>query len=196
LVIFFGGFMDSTSVNLLRRLREPKSDSAWERFIDLYTPLIFYWAKQRGLAAVDATDLVQDVLLTMVQRIGDFDPEGDGRFRGWLRTITVNRATDFHRSRQRRAEVNDPSAQLTIAAMPDCDFWDETEYRQMLVSRTLELLRPSFHPVTWSVAHAQLVQGQSARFAADAAGITINAAYVAKCRVLAKLREELTGLLD
>ena len=162
--------MDSTSVSLLRRLRDPSADSAWERFIDLYTPLIFYWAKQRGLATIDAPDLVQDVLLTMVQRIADFDPDGEGRFRGWLKTITVNRAADFRRSQKRRPEITDASELLTVAEVAESDFLDETEYRQLLVNRTLDLLRPGFHPATWSVAHAQLVDGKSARDAAEAVG--------------------------
>jgi RNA polymerase sigma-70 factor (ECF subfamily) len=188
--------MDSTLVSLLRRLHDPTQESAWERFIELYTPLIFYWAKQRGLATIDATDLVQDVLLTMVQRIGDFDPEGEGRFRGWLKTITVNRAVDFRRSQRRRPESTEANELLTIAEVTEPDFLDETEYRQLLVNRTLELLRSAFHPSTWLAAHAQLVEGQPARLAAEAAGITLSAAYVAKCRVLARLREELSGLLD
>jgi RNA polymerase sigma-70 factor (ECF subfamily) len=188
--------MDSTSVSLLQRLRDPSADGAWERFIELYTPLIFYWANQRGLATVDATDLVQDVLLTMVQRIGDFDPNGEGRFRGWLKTITVNRAADFRRAQKRRPEAVDATELLTVADFAESDFLDDTEYRRLLVNRTLELLRSAFQTTTWSLARAQLVEGKSARAASEAAGVTLSAAYVAKCRVLARLREELAGLLD
>lgn len=188
--------MDSTSISLLQRLRDPREHSAWERFIDIYTPLIFYWAKQRGLATVDATDLVQDVLLTLVQRIGDFDPEGQGRFRGWLKTITVNRADDFRRAQKRRPESIEVTEICTIADGSEPDFLDDTEYRRLLVNRTLELLRSTFQPTTWTLARAQLVEGKSARAAAEAAGVTLSAAYVAKSRVLARLREELAGLWD
>ena len=89
--------MDSTSVSLLRRLREPGHDAAWQRFVDLYAPLIFHWAKNRGLNPADAADLVQEVLVTLVAKLPEFEYDPTKRFRGWLRTVTLNKANDFHR---------------------------------------------------------------------------------------------------
>ncbi len=43
--------MESTSSSLLLRLRRPGEEAAWQRFIDLYTPLLYYWACRMGLAA-------------------------------------------------------------------------------------------------------------------------------------------------
>ena len=80
--------MDSTSVSLLRRLREPDHDAAWQRFVDLYAPLIFHWAKNRGLNPTDAADLVQEVLVTLVAKLPEFEYDPTKRFRGWLRTVT------------------------------------------------------------------------------------------------------------
>lgn len=40
---------ESTSIALLNRLKSPDADMAWQRFVDLYGPLIFYWGRQRGL---------------------------------------------------------------------------------------------------------------------------------------------------
>ena len=53
--------MDSTSVSLLRRLRQPDQEAAWQRFVDLYAPLVFHWGRNQGLNATDASDLVQDI---------------------------------------------------------------------------------------------------------------------------------------
>jgi hypothetical protein len=36
--------MDSTSVSLLQRLRQPAEAEEWVRFVKLYTPLLFTWA--------------------------------------------------------------------------------------------------------------------------------------------------------
>ncbi len=188
--------MDSTSYNLLSRLRDPNAESAWEHFIEIYTPLIYCWARKRGLSVVDAGDLVQDVLLTLIQRIQDFDPNGDGRFRSWLRTITINRTIDFYRQRQRRAEVADLTASGIVTSDATDEFWDDAEYLRHLVSRELELLRSAFEPLTWSAAHAQLIDGRSAREVAHSMGMSVNAAYVAKSRVLGRLRDELQGLLE
>src|SRR5262245_1478691 len=53
--------MDTTSVSLLERLRRPGAHEAWARFVHLYTPLLYYWARRLGLREEDAADLVQDV---------------------------------------------------------------------------------------------------------------------------------------
>lgn len=69
--------MNSPSANLLKRLREPHAESAWQRFVELYAPLIFYWARQKGLNADDAADLLQDVLATLLTKLPEFrhDPQ-------------------------------------------------------------------------------------------------------------------------
>jgi DNA-directed RNA polymerase specialized sigma24 family protein len=58
--------MDSTSVSLLQRLKQPDAQEAWARFVHLYTPLFFYWACRLGLQESDAADLVQEVFMTLV----------------------------------------------------------------------------------------------------------------------------------
>ena len=41
--------MDTTPVSLLQRLRQPGQREAWARFVDLYGPLLLYWARRAGL---------------------------------------------------------------------------------------------------------------------------------------------------
>ena len=86
--------MDSTSVNLLKRLRETTADSAWQRFVELYTPPIFHWGREKGLSPDDSLDVVQDVLATLVVKLPEFQYDPNRRFRAWLKTVTVNRVTD------------------------------------------------------------------------------------------------------
>jgi len=64
--------MDTTSSSLLERLRQPGASEAWQRFVHLYTPLLYYWARGAGLPAHDAADLVQDVLVVLVQKLPEF----------------------------------------------------------------------------------------------------------------------------
>ena len=58
--------MDSTSVSLLRRLHTDEKEIAWERFVELYAPLIYHWTLRAGLSGDDAADSVQDVLTLFV----------------------------------------------------------------------------------------------------------------------------------
>ena len=91
--------MNSTSSSLLERLRHPNADEAWDRFVRLYTPLLFHWARGVGLPRQDAADLVQDVLLLLVRKMPDFRYDRSRSFRAWLRTVTLNKWREQQRRR-------------------------------------------------------------------------------------------------
>ncbi|MDX1968668.1 MAG: sigma-70 family RNA polymerase sigma factor [Planctomycetaceae bacterium] len=188
--------MDSTSVSLFRRLREPQPDAAWQRFVDLYAPLIFRWGCQKGLSPTDAADLVQDVLATLFVKLPEFQYDPARRFRGWLRTIVVNRACDLRR-RNARLPANaadEVLAQLTV--VDDVDLFLDAEYCRLLVHRALELLRSEFSSATWEAGRRQLLDGDRAGEVAQQLGLSLNAVYSAKAKLLKRLREELAGLME
>jgi DNA-directed RNA polymerase specialized sigma24 family protein len=83
--------MPATSASLLDRLRRPGEDAAWARFVDLYTPLLYHWARRTGLAQAQAADLVQDVLVVLVRKLPEFTYDRTRSFRSWLRTVTLNK---------------------------------------------------------------------------------------------------------
>src|SRR6185369_6361079 len=87
--------MLSTSVTLLERVRKRDDQAAWERFVALYTPLLYRWAQRAGLADQDAADLVQDVLVLLMQELPNFEYDAARRnFRGWLKTVTINKCRE------------------------------------------------------------------------------------------------------
>src|SRR5690349_4915302 len=87
----------ATSPSLLVRLKDCEPQ-AWERFVDLYGPLIFHWGHRHGLSANDAADVMQEVLAAVSRRIDRFEHSPQrGRFRGWLWTITRNKIRDHRR---------------------------------------------------------------------------------------------------
>ena len=186
--------MHSTPVSLLDRLRRPDDPAAWERFVRLYTPLLYYWARRLGCQEPDAADLVQDVLTQLVRKLPDFTYDPDKSFRSWLRTVLLN----TWRNHQRRAELpQDATAGLDDLAIPDpASFLEEAEYRQWLVGRALELMRSEFQPATWKAFWECVVAERPAAEVARELGLTENAVYLAKGRVLRRLRRELAGLLD
>jgi RNA polymerase sigma-70 factor (ECF subfamily) len=188
--------MNTTSASLLERLRHPAGSEAWERFVHLYTPLIYHWGRQAGLAPPDAADLVQEVLSVLVQKLPAFCYDPEKSFRGWLRTITLNKWRDLWR-RRAHAPAEDKRGALAEAVVPDTTTaFEEAEYRQHLVHRALELMQAEFHPVTWKACWEYLVVGRPAADVARELNMTVNAVYLAKSRILARLRQELAGLLD
>jgi RNA polymerase sigma-70 factor (ECF subfamily) len=188
--------MHTTSASLLERLRLPTDQAAWERFVQLYTPLLYYWARHLGLQPNDAADLVQDVLTTLVQKLPEFVYDQHKSFRNWLRTVTLN---CWRNNRRRRAVpvLDAAAAELADQTSPDPnEAFAEDEYRKHLVGRVLELMRAEFQPGTWKACWEHVVSGRTAAEVAAELGISEGAVYVAKCRVLRRLRQELKGLLD
>ncbi|MCX7396253.1 MAG: sigma-70 family RNA polymerase sigma factor [Planctomycetales bacterium] len=188
--------MHSTSINLLKCIREHNSDSAWERFVCLYAPLIFCWARGKGLNTEDASDIVQDVLSTLVVKLPEFDYNPDRKFRSWLKTITLNRTMDFYRRRHPKSLPGEYEAMAAMIIADDADLFVESEYRGVVVNRALELLKCEFNEATWEAFWMQVMEDQKAAVVAERLQLPVNSVYLAKSRVLARLRQELEGLLD
>src|ERR1700733_4527290 len=94
--------MHTTSVSLLERLRQPSNHEAWSRFVRLYTPLLHYWAGRTGFGASEADDLVQDVFTHLLKEMPEFAFDPNKKFRGWLRTVAMNRWNEI----RRRPQIN------------------------------------------------------------------------------------------
>ena len=187
--------MTQTPVSLLERLRQADAGEAWERFVELYSPLIWTWCRRVGLQEQDAADLVQDVLLTVVQAMPTFVYDRHKSFRGWLRTITLNKWRDTCKRQAHMSPAGD--AGLAEAVVPDgVEAWWEAEYRQHLTNRALRLMQADFQPATWQAFWEQVVVGRPAADVAAELGLTPGAVYAARFRVLDRLRRELAGMLD
>ncbi|MCU0718097.1 MAG: sigma-70 family RNA polymerase sigma factor [Pirellula sp.] len=188
--------MVSTSVSLLKRLRTESSEVDWSKFVDIYAPIIFYWGRQKGLKPDDAADLVQDVLADLVTKLRTFEYDPKQRFRGWLRTITVNRAINSQRRNAKSPQTGQETKLLFASAEDDNDLLSDAQYYSQLALQTLHLMQQDVEPTTWKAGWLQLVEGRKAQDVARELGISINAAYLAKSRLLNKLRTELDGLHD
>ena len=184
--------MHETPASLLERLRRPDEQAAWARFVDLYAPLIYYWARRSGLQSHDAADLVQEVFAVLVRELPEFTYDRHKSFRGWLRTITLNKW------RERRRQHTVPAVEVGRAddvPAPEGEALWETEYRQQVVGRALEIMRTDFRPATWKACWALVVEGRPAAEVAAELGLSVGAVHAARFRVLARLRQELAGLL-
>lgn len=190
--------MLTTSVTLLERVRQRDDQAAWERFVALYTPLLYRWAQRAGLADQDAADLAQDVLILLMKELPSFEYDtARGNFRGWLKTITINKCREMQRRRVPAAGAGGDRDPLQAIAGADGleEFWD-AEYRQHLVRKALEVMRAEFEPRTWKACWEHTVNEKTAAEVGQELGMSEAAVYVAKGRVLRRLRLELAGLLD
>jgi RNA polymerase sigma-70 factor (ECF subfamily) len=188
--------MHTTPASLLERLRHSPEREAWNRFVEMYTPLLFNWASRLGLSGHDAADLVQDVFTVLVEELPLFRYDPNKSFRAWLKTVLLNRWRKLQRKQAHEKQAAAPPDLQGIADIEKVPELEEQEYRQYVVRRALDLMKAEFQPVTWKACWEYVVRDRSAAVVAAELGITVNAVYLAKSRVLRRLREELQGLLD
>lgn len=188
--------MHTTSASLLDRLIQRDQPEAWTRFVHLYTPMLYEWSRGLGLQEQDASDLVQEVLTLLLEKLQDFRYDRTKSFRGWLRTVLRNKRREFQRQRvPTPVDVCEPPL-ADLADSTGHDPFGVVEYREYLVRRALVLIQGDFQPVTWKAWQEFAVAGRSASDVALELGLTRHAVYLAKARVLRRLRQELDGLLD
>jgi RNA polymerase sigma factor (sigma-70 family) len=188
-----------TRASLLVQIRDGANHAAWQEFVNLYGPIVYGYARKRGLQDADAADLMQDVLRSVSAAIGRLDYDrNQGTFRGWLFTITRNKFLNFLAARRIRPRGSgDTTTNRLLNSHPDdsdgADAW-ELEYQRRLASLAMERIQDEFQENTWRAFWLTAVEGLAAAEAARQVGISSGAIYVAKSRVLARLREEVDAM--
>jgi RNA polymerase sigma-70 factor, ECF subfamily len=186
--------VSATPVGLLERLKRPQDREAWERFVQLYTPLLYGWARRTGLDHNDTADLLQDVFAILVEQMPTFRYQPGGSFRAWLLTVLLNRWRELRRRKQPILAA--PGALEDIAQPESPDLPGEAEERAQLLARALAILEGEFEPATWQAFRQTVLLSQAADAVAGELGLSLNAVYIAGSRVRKRLRQFLAGLLD
>jgi RNA polymerase sigma factor (sigma-70 family) len=193
--------MNETRQSLLLRAQTGE-ENAWKDLTDLYRPLIIGWLNRQGVPAVDLEDLAQEVLLSVVRSVPTFEHSGNRwAFGAWLRTIVCSRTTDYWRASDVSAQASGGSgatAALQQIADPDNDLnrqWDE-EHDRCVLDCLLDLVEAEFEPATLRAFRRLALDGAGGAEVAEELGMSAAAVYVAKSRVLQRIRQEAAGLID
>ena len=196
--------MASTSLSILERARAHDGESAWRELAAIYSPLLHAWIVRYDVAESDADDLVQEVLIFVAEHLPDFHHNGrTGAFRNWLRQALVYRLRKLWNDRQQRPagygtgdsrgldllnELEDPQSSQS-------QLWNQEHDRHVL-SQLMSRLRSEFAGTTWEAFRLTAIEGEKASVVAEKLGITSNAVWVAKSRVMRRLRQLSEGLMD
>jgi RNA polymerase sigma-70 factor (ECF subfamily) len=192
----------NTRQSLLLRLRDPADDRAWLEFVDLYSPLIRRVARRGGLQDADAADLEQEVFKAVAGAIGRYDPDpARGSFRGWLLRIARNLLLNLLAARRRHPSGGGGTDMISLLeAFPDPGGEDsavfEAEYRRRTFEWAADQVRDEFRPATWQAFWRTAVENQDPRQVAADLAMSQGGVYVARSRVLARIRvkvEEIEG---
>jgi RNA polymerase sigma-70 factor (ECF subfamily) len=185
-----------TRITLLARIRDGRDTQAWREFVQLYGPVVYGFARARGLQDADAADVVQDVLRSVARNASrlEYDPKR-GTFRGWLYTVSRNKVYNFLTAQKNRPKAGgDSESEDRLDRLPDHrepadDDWD-VEYQRRISAKAMDRVRHEFQPATWQAFWQTAVEGKAAAEVGKQLKMSPGAVYVAKSRVLARLRDE------
>lgn len=189
-----------TNPSLIRRVKDPRDDSAWQTLMALYRPVVYRLARHGGLTHENAEDVAQNVFVAVSRAIQEWEVRPHGpRFRNWLGRVTRNATINaLTRVKPDRATGNS-SVWVRLDAIPDEDHLTETiqqELRLEAIRHAASQIREEFSEKIWAVFCATTMDGRPASEVAGAFGCSIGTVYVYRCRVTARLREKASELAD
>ena len=187
--------VENTRASLLLRIRDVRDSQAWMDFVDLYMPLLHRYGLRHGLQDSDAADVAQETIRQVCRAIGHFDYDpAKGSFRGWLLTIARNELRRLLKRERRVATVLSQSPiEDTLADVPDvaADHLWEQEYQLHLFHWAAKRVEVDFRPATWHAFWQTVVDGREVAEVATLLGMSVGAVYIARSRVLARIRQEI-----
>ena len=185
-----------TPVSLLHRIQTGGSDTDWTRFCQIYYPLVLQWARRSSssLEQDEAMDVVQEVFLDVHRNICHFQRQGAGALRGWFRTILRSKLTDLRRKRFPEVVDFTESHEALRACITDSDGLGR-QYQEIL-EKACAITKVDFAENTWEAFHRTQILGEDPEQVGKAMGLTRNAVYVARFRVMRRFEEVLGNLLD
>lgn len=201
-----------TSLSLIVRAKENDPD-AWERLVELYSPLVYFWCKESGLSEPDLHDVFQEVFHTLARSINKFRPIENGTFRGWLRTLTRNKLNDHFRksgrepraiggtealhfleqfpaAAHRHSTLNRTEAPLSETSQ------GEMEIQHSMLCQALANVRDNYAEQTWKAFWMVVIDGRETNDVAKDLSMRPGTVRVAKSRVLKRLRLEIGDLVE
>jgi len=183
-----------TRSSLLRRLKDSSDEESWKEFVTLYEPLLLAYARRRGLAEEDASDVTQEVLASLFRSLPGFELTRDrGRFRTWLWRVVQNSIADWGRRQARRHRAEKGWRERIRPPTGDAEREHEAEwnaaYRKRVLELALQRVRKKTSPVKWTCFERHKLEGQAGATVARELGISVELVYVNASRVLARVRD-------
>lgn len=184
-----------TSLSLIDRLQDAANDEAWKEFLQIYQPVVYRMARLRRLQDADALDVTQQVFTSISRAIHRWVPKASGPpFRAWLTTIAGNAITTALTRQPRDRATGSASTDNLLNREPaDSDVAAEMQIQARLevVRWAAEQIRREFSEQTWDIFWQTAMEEVSVTELVEKSGRTAGAIYVARHRVLGRLKQKI-----
>lgn len=187
--------MDVTRASLIYRVRDPNDDESWREFYEIYQPLLYRYARARGLNRETAEEITQQCMAMLSEKMATFEYSRDkGGFKNWLRRVTNNKIIDYFKKKKvplaesaafRRPQEREES--------PD-ELWDR-QWRKRHLKYCLQRIRDEVAPSTYQAFEYYVLAEWPVEKVCQTLGVTTDQVYTAKTRITRRLRAKMTELL-
>jgi len=188
-----------TRASLIVKIADAQNAQAWEEFARLYQPVVYRLARRRGFQHADAEELVQEVMLAVARAVEAWHPDvARGRFRDWLHRIARNLMINFLTRRKHQVwGTGNTDAQRMLEAECDADSavtqMFEVEYRREAFRVAARRVQGVVKESTWQAFWLSTIDDLPAGDVARQLGMSVGSVYIARSRVMARLRRVVRG---
>jgi RNA polymerase sigma factor (sigma-70 family) len=183
-----------TRASLIVRLSDARNEEAWHEFVRLYEPVVYRLARRRGFQHADAEELVQEVMLAVARAAEGWVPDPErGRFRTWLHRIARNLMVNFLPRRKNQVwgtGKSDMQQMLEVESDPQSAVTQlfEVEYRRETFRWAASQVEREVKGTTWQAFWLSTIEDLPAAEVASQLKISVGSVYIARSRVMARLR--------
>lgn len=191
----------ATNAGLLHRLQTDPRPTDWGRLDDVYRPWLRLILSRDPTLGDDAEDVVQDAMVYLIGALADFRHSGrPGSFRAWLRAILHRRLQAYYRQRRQRNQLAPDHGSAFLAQLADpasaLNQDLDREEKQFVLKRLMGLMDGEFNADHLRIFRRVVFEGAKPADVAAEEAVSVAAVHTIKSRVLGKLREEASKLLD
>jgi RNA polymerase sigma-70 factor (ECF subfamily) len=190
-----------TNESLILRVKDPADAAAWSAFLAIYRPVVYRLARSRGLQDADADDLAQKVFVSIARSVESWTPAVDRQpFRAWLYRIAHNEILKAITRNRPDAAAGSSSVQEMLNAVPQHDSDASVELmregRLEAFRWASDAIRHEFTAATWTMFWQSTIEEQAVEDVARTHGRSSGAVYLARYRVMKRLKEKIDEVSD
>ena len=186
--------MNTTRASLLLRIKNRSDAEAWKDFQELYAPILYRYARARGLSREDAEDVRDECIAVVARKIAAFEyDKAKGGFNNWLYFIASGKVIDLlRRHREKHADSGQMAALPDPEPTPD-EAWD-ANWRKAHLLYCVEQVRSHVSERNHEAFRLLSFEECSVEEVCARLDMTPEQVYQAKSRVLRRVRQLLLDL--
>lgn len=183
---------DITRISLILRVRDTRDAESWEEFVQIYEPMIQNIAARLGLSPEDREDASQTVLVNLTKSIDQWNSDSEqASFRGWLYRVAKNTILNYLKSKSHRwTHHHQTGNEHMIEKIDQLDAGYEIEFLRQAMLYLAQKIKSDFEPTNWSAFWLTYSQQMTVEEAATELGISKSRVYVARSRIIKRLKLE------